>query len=167
MLTRTQRVPRLPTDMCQYPNTPLHDRSDLRPLSHTTSRVRESIRPHARLRRRPSGTMPRPPQPVHHQTSSATHAARFVAVPFLPGFRQAVHAVWTENAQREHWGGGDADGVQLPQVGEDGAVPRDGFEIGDQLQRRGQGRPRHQARQWQVPNDAIRARHRPSLHHLR
>jgi hypothetical protein len=60
--------------------------------------------------------------------------------------------------------GGRRYGVQLPQVGEDGAVPCDGIEVRDQLQRRGKGRPRHQARKRQSPDDAIRTRHRPALH---
>jgi hypothetical protein len=47
---------------------------------------------------------------------------------------------------------GHLNEVQLPQVGEDGAVPCDGIEVGDQLQCRGWGRPRHQARQRQAPD---------------
>ena len=86
---------------------------------------------------------------------------------FFPDFDRLSMQYGLKARSGEHLGGGDADGVQLPQVGEDGAVPGDGFEIGDQLQRRGQGRPRHQARQWQGPDDAIGARHRPSLHHVR
>jgi hypothetical protein len=56
-------------------------------------------------------------------------------------------------------------GIQIPQVGEDGAVPRNGIEVRGQLQRRRQRRSRNQAGQRAGTEHALRARNWTELHH--